>query len=63
MFPNGESWWHPWLAGFAVDVCQSDLGGREVHRAEDDGQVKPARADGAGIEDGEIAIASDERDV
>lgn len=32
----GSAWRHPRLAGFAVDVSQSDLGGREVHRAEDD---------------------------
>src|SRR5436190_18077440 len=55
--------WHPRLAGLAVDVSQADPGGRDVHRAEDDGQVKPARADRAGIEDGEITIASDEGDV
>src|SRR5258706_6625223 len=61
--PGTSGRWHPRLAGLAVDVSQSDSGGRDVHRAEDDGQVKPARADRAGIEDGEITIASDEGDV
>src|SRR5690606_5431747 len=55
--------WLPALAGFAFDVGETDAVGGDVDQAEHDGEAEAAGADRAGVEDGEVAIAADERDV
>ena len=53
----------PDLAGLARHVPHGHLAVLNVEHAEHDGQVEAARSDRAGIEDREIAIATDERHV
>lgn len=44
-------------------MCKANAGRCHVDRAEDNGQVKPARPRGAGVEDGNVTVASDEGHV